>query len=90
MYTFGAPRVGNSAFAEAFNSRLGNRSWRITNASDIVPTVPRLMGYSHGACVRLRVMCAVAAGVPGKVGGGCGPGKHARPVCSSRIPSSVP
>ncbi|KAI8470315.1 MAG: hypothetical protein J3K34DRAFT_521444 [Monoraphidium minutum] len=47
MYTFGAPRVGNSAFAEAFNARLAGRSWRITNASDIVPSVPRLMGYSH-------------------------------------------
>ena len=48
MYTFGAPRVGNLAFAKAFDERMAGRSWRITNASDIVPSVPRLMGYSHG------------------------------------------
>ncbi|KIY92224.1 Lipase [Monoraphidium neglectum] len=47
MYTFGAPRVGNKAFAKVFDERLHNRAWRITNASDIVPSVPRLMGYSH-------------------------------------------
>lgn len=37
MYTYGAPRVGNAAFAAAFNARLRGRSWRITNTSDIVP-----------------------------------------------------
>eukprot|EP00775_Hariotina_reticulata_P003437 gene3437-3709_t len=47
MYTYGAPRVGNKAFAGAFNERLQGRSWRITNTSDIVPSVPRLMGYAH-------------------------------------------
>jgi hypothetical protein len=47
MYTYGAPRVGNKAFAAAFNDRLGGAAWRVTNISDIVPTVPRLMGYAH-------------------------------------------
>ena len=47
MYTYGAPRVGNKAFADAFNGRLGGAAWRVTNTSDIVPTVPRLMGYAH-------------------------------------------
>jgi hypothetical protein len=47
MYTYGAPRVGNKAFADAFDARLGGAAWRITNSSDIVPTVPRLMGYAH-------------------------------------------
>ncbi len=46
MYTYGAPRVGNMAFSQAFNKRVPG-SWRFYNASDIVPSVPRLMGYSH-------------------------------------------
>ncbi|KAF6250498.1 hypothetical protein COO60DRAFT_1705829 [Scenedesmus sp. NREL 46B-D3] len=47
MYTYGAPRVGNKAFADAFNKRLKGDAWRITNKADIVPSVPRLMGYAH-------------------------------------------
>ncbi|KAG1678518.1 hypothetical protein FOA52_014552 [Chlamydomonas sp. UWO 241] len=46
MYTYGAPRVGNVKFASQFNERVPD-SWRITNSSDIVPSVPRLLGYSH-------------------------------------------
>ena len=46
MYTYGAPRVGNSVFAQAFNACVAS-SWRFHNLSDIVPTVPRLMGYCH-------------------------------------------
>jgi hypothetical protein len=56
MYTYGAPRVGNKAFADAFDARLSaaGAAWRITNIRDIVPTVPRLMGYAHGgSSVRL-------------------------------------
>jgi predicted lipase len=37
MYTYGAPRVGNKAFADAFNERLKGDAWRITNKADIVP-----------------------------------------------------
>jgi len=46
MYTYGQPRVGNSAFADAFNARVKS-SWRFYNTDDIVPSVPRLMGYCH-------------------------------------------
>ena len=46
MYTFGAPRAGNAPFAAAFNSQVPD-SWRISNHRDIVPSVPRLLGYCH-------------------------------------------
>lgn len=46
-YTFGAPRVGNSGFAESFNRRVPN-SYRIVNGMDIVPALPRpWQGYRH-------------------------------------------
>ncbi|KAK3144297.1 hypothetical protein QOZ80_4AG0311170 [Eleusine coracana subsp. coracana] len=46
MYNFGSPRVGNRKFAEIYNEKVKD-SWRIVNHRDIVPTVPRLMGYCH-------------------------------------------
>jgi len=46
MYTYGAPRVGNVKFVEEFNALVPD-SWRITNKNDIVPTVPRMLGYAH-------------------------------------------
>jgi predicted lipase len=46
MYSYGAPRVGNKRFAALFNERVPD-SWRITNRSDIIPSMPRLLGYSH-------------------------------------------
>ena len=46
MYNYGSPRVGNAAFACAYNQSVPN-SWRITNKLDVIPRVPRLMGYSH-------------------------------------------
>eukprot|EP01018_Ginkgo_biloba_P019851 Gb_29405 [translate_table: standard] len=48
MYNFGSPRVGNKRFAEVYNQKVKN-SWRIVNHRDIIPTVPRLMGYYHVA-----------------------------------------
>ncbi|XP_031503065.1 uncharacterized protein LOC116266111 isoform X2 [Nymphaea colorata] len=48
MYNFGSPRVGNKRFAEAYNEVVKD-SWRIVNHRDIIPTVPRLMGYCHVA-----------------------------------------
>ncbi|XP_074320734.1 uncharacterized protein LOC141657401 isoform X2 [Silene latifolia] len=48
MYNFGSPRVGNKRFAEVYNQKVKN-SWRVVNHRDIIPTVPRLMGYSHVA-----------------------------------------
>ncbi len=45
-YSYGSPRVGNRAFVEDFKRKV-DRSWRFSNASDIVPTVPRFLGYGH-------------------------------------------
>lgn len=33
-------------FAEAYNAAVPD-SWRVTNSADIVPSVPRLLGYAH-------------------------------------------
>ncbi|KAM7261367.1 hypothetical protein ACFE04_008734 [Oxalis oulophora] len=48
MYNFGSPRVGNRRFAELYNEKVKD-SWRVVNHRDIIPTVPRLMGYCHVA-----------------------------------------
>lgn len=48
MYNYGSPRVGNKMFAQKYNS-LVKDSWRIVNRRDIIPTVPKLMGYCHVA-----------------------------------------
>ncbi|KAG6545659.1 hypothetical protein Mapa_012844 [Marchantia paleacea] len=48
MYNYGSPRVGNRPFAERYNKTVKD-SWRVVNNRDIVPTVPRLMGYCHVA-----------------------------------------
>ena len=48
LYTYGSPRVGNKTFVQAFDGLLPPpASWRLSNASDIIPTVPRLLGYAH-------------------------------------------
>jgi triacylglycerol lipase len=39
VYTFGAPRVGDPAFAKAFNSKIAC-SHRVCNAYDVVPHLP--------------------------------------------------
>lgn len=47
VYTFGAPRVGNSGFQESFNRRVPN-SYRFVYGMDIVPALPRVwQGYRH-------------------------------------------
>ncbi len=51
LYNFGSPRVGNRPFVELFNAEIPD-SWRVTNDSDIVTTVPRVLGWAH---VRHRV-----------------------------------
>ncbi|XP_061990765.1 uncharacterized protein LOC133709147 isoform X1 [Rosa rugosa] len=48
MYNFGSPRVGNKRFADVYNEKVKD-SWRVVNHRDIIPTVPRLMGYCHVA-----------------------------------------
>ncbi|KAK9842083.1 hypothetical protein WJX81_007691 [Elliptochloris bilobata] len=39
-FTFEAPRVGNDAFADAFETLNGPRCFRVWNAPDVVPKVP--------------------------------------------------
>jgi triacylglycerol lipase len=39
MYSFAGPRVGDPAFANAFNRQVG-QAWRVTNTEDVVTTVP--------------------------------------------------
>lgn len=48
MYNFGSPRVGNKKFAQVYNEKVKD-SWRVVNHRDIIPSVPRLMGYCHVA-----------------------------------------
>ncbi|XP_044500845.1 uncharacterized protein LOC123221926 isoform X3 [Mangifera indica] len=48
MYNFGSPRVGNKKFADVYNEKVKD-SWRVVNHRDIIPTVPRWMGYCHVA-----------------------------------------
>jgi len=81
MYTYGAPRVGNVAFAVEFHRRTaarGRRSWRVANERDLVPSIPRLMGYAHVPYgVRLPASDAAAA-APAVAGGGNKDAKQAR------------
>ena len=45
--TFASPRVGDRAFANAFNE-LGFTSWRIDNSPDLVPKLPpQFLGFEH-------------------------------------------
>ncbi|GAQ80987.1 hypothetical protein KFL_000680030 [Klebsormidium nitens] len=46
MYNFGSPRVGNHAFADFYNRRVPD-TWRLVNRNDVIPTVPRMLGYCH-------------------------------------------
>jgi len=49
VYTYGCPRVGNSAFADAFQLYFGD-SWRLTHWRDVVPHLPLVaMGFWHVA-----------------------------------------
>lgn len=48
VYTFGQPRTGDAAFAEAYDRLLRPLHWRAVNHRDVVPRVPtRSMGYRH-------------------------------------------
>jgi hypothetical protein len=48
VYTFGQPRVGDSAFCNYYDSALKSRTFRVIHADDIVPRVPWLLGaYRH-------------------------------------------
>jgi triacylglycerol lipase len=45
--TLGSPRVGDSAFARAFNAKLSRKSFRYVNDHDVVTHVPLPIGYEH-------------------------------------------
>lgn len=47
IYTFGSPRVGNRAFAQAHDARFGRGHFRIALASDIVPHLAPAEDYEH-------------------------------------------
>jgi triacylglycerol lipase len=48
VYTFGQPRVGDEAFADTYDSRIGERYFRFINDKDIVARVPPFTaGYRH-------------------------------------------
>jgi len=49
VYTFGAPRVGNQAFALYADGQFPDGgSWRMTNLRDPIPRVPlKIMDYFH-------------------------------------------
>ncbi len=65
-YTFGAPRVGDRAFAGALRNLV-----RIVHADDLAPRYPLPLGYRHGG----RVWYLSAAG---KLTAGLPPGWHLR------------
>jgi triacylglycerol lipase len=46
VYVYGMPRVGNLAWAQAYDAKLGAKTFRFVHASDIVARVPRL-GFHH-------------------------------------------
>jgi hypothetical protein len=53
MYSFGSTRVGDTAYARAYNS-LVSKSFRVIAADDPVITIPALLGYKHVKhCIRL-------------------------------------
>jgi triacylglycerol lipase len=48
LYTFGQPRVGTRAFAQACDADFGQYNFRFVNNEDIVPRIPpRMLGYWH-------------------------------------------
>lgn len=47
LYTYGAPRLGNSGFAKAFDKKMKGVSFRVVNSGDVVPHVPMEMRFSH-------------------------------------------
>jgi len=40
VYTYASPRVGDKAFAQAYDRQCGKRSFRIANTSDLVVSIP--------------------------------------------------
>jgi hypothetical protein len=48
VYTFGMPRPGDRTLADAYNRRLGQRTYRLVHGKDLVPTVaPTSLNFLH-------------------------------------------
>jgi len=48
LYTFGAPRIGDTPFCQALHVRLAGRIFRFVNHGDFIPRLPpRSWGYDH-------------------------------------------
>jgi triacylglycerol lipase len=48
IYVFGMPRVGGERFQVAYNSRLGEKTFRLVHGSDVVARVPMsALGFRH-------------------------------------------
>ncbi len=67
VYSFGAPRVGNTAFCKDYDARLKDCTFRIVNGLDVVARMPRgtrqtaaLLEYSH--CGRTVLLTETDAG----------------------------
>ena len=73
LYTFGAPRVGNSEFAAFFDASFGPAAFRVVNDRDVVPRLPRdgraaglVLDYEHvGRTVLIAESSAAADGING-------------------------
>jgi triacylglycerol lipase len=48
LYTYGAPRCGDTRFASQFNRLARQSSFRVVNEADIIPDVaPKFLGFEH-------------------------------------------
>lgn len=47
LYNFGCPRVGDNDFVKAYNKLPSQKTFRVVNSSDLVPSVPPPLHYSH-------------------------------------------
>ncbi len=62
VYTFGAPRAGNEAFARAASELLDGQFYRIVNETDIVPHLPPTAQAADAASPIVPIAGGVAAG----------------------------
>jgi predicted lipase len=52
VYTFASPRVGNAGWRDSYDTRLGNKTFRVVACGDLVPHLPGMFttpldGYRH-------------------------------------------
>lgn len=47
MYTFGQPKAGDRKFAQNFDDKMKERSFRFVHDEDVVPKAPPLLSYCH-------------------------------------------